>query len=53
MSWREIDSNKEIDPSINQSKLTSAFIDLQTKGNIENHIYGGKNAITYFMRETD
>ena len=52
MSWRQVDSTKEIDANINQSKPTSAFIDLQTKGNIENHIYGGKSAITYFMRET-
>lgn len=34
------------------SNLTSGFIDLATFDELEKYMYGGKNAITYFVRET-
>lgn len=37
--------------SIVSSNLTSGFIDLATFDELEKYMYGGKNAITYFVRE--
>ena len=53
MSWRKITGdNKEIDASINDTKPTTAFVDLATFDKIDSFMYGGKKSITYFMRET-
>jgi Major capsid protein N-terminus/Large eukaryotic DNA virus major capsid protein len=38
--------------SLVSSTLTSGFIDLATFDEIEKYMYGGKNAVTYFVRET-
>lgn len=38
--------------SLVSSNLTSGFIDLATFDELEKYMYGGKNAITYFVRET-
>lgn len=38
--------------SIVSSNLTSGFIDLATFDELEKYMYGGKNSITYFVRET-
>ena len=43
---------EEYDPSSNESKPTTAFIDLASFDNIEKALYGGPKAITYFIRET-
>ena len=42
----------EYDPSENESKPSTAFIDLATFDNIEKALYGGPKSITYFIRET-
>jgi len=38
--------------SICQSNLTSGFIDLATYDELEKYMYGGSDAIAYFVRET-
>ena len=38
--------------SISQSNLTSGFIDLATYDELEKYLYGGSDAIAYFVRET-
>ena len=38
--------------SLVSSNLTSGFIDLATFDELEKYMYGGRNAITYFVRET-
>ena len=38
--------------SISQSNLTSGFIDLATYDELEKYMYGGSEAIAYFVRET-
>ena len=43
---------RDYDPSNNESKPSTAFVDLASFDNIERAMYGGKRAITYFMRET-
>ena len=45
-------SFNEYDPYVNDSRPPTAFIDLQAKTKLENFLYGGKKAITYFIRET-
>ena len=47
-----IEELRECDPSINESKPATAFVDLASFNNIESALYGGKNSITYFVRET-
>ena len=42
MSWRKITGdNKEVDASINETKPTTAFVDLATFDKIDSFIYGG------------
>ena len=45
-------SLNEYDPYINDTRPTTSFIDLATRGQLENFMYGGRKAVTYFMRET-
>ncbi|QCQ67796.1 major capsid protein [European chub iridovirus] len=38
--------------SIAGANVTSGFIDLAAHDEMENHLYGGDNSVTYFLRET-
>ncbi len=38
--------------SISSSNVTSGFIDIATKDEIEKYMYGGKTSTAYFVRET-
>lgn len=38
--------------SIQSSNVTSGFIDLATKDEIEKYMYGGNSSVAYFVRET-
>jgi hypothetical protein len=39
-------------PSICQSNVTSGFVDLATFDELEKYMYGGPDAVAYFVRET-
>ena len=50
--WAVKGTLHEYDPNINETKPSTAYIDMATFDNIENNMYEGSRAITYFMRET-
>ena len=45
-------SNKIDNRNISNSSFTSSFIDLATYDELEKSMYGGPNALVYFVRET-
>ena len=50
--WEVKGTVHEYDPNINETKPSTAYIDMATFDNIENQMYGGPRVITYFLRET-